>query len=159
MSFNEEKCKVLHIGYHNEKATYTMNGTQLKSIEREKDLGVTISNDLKSSQQCSEPVNKANKIIGLIGRSFEHKSKEVILTLYNSLVRPHFEYCVQALSPYYKKDIHKLERVQRRVTKMIPSLITVTLLILLFLSLMIKSISFLVTPFGLLQVHLRPILF
>ena len=50
MSFNEEKCKVLHIRYQNEKATYTMNGTQLKSIEREKDLGVTISNDLKPSQ-------------------------------------------------------------------------------------------------------------
>ena len=103
MSFNEDKCKILHIGYHNTKASYTMNGTQLKSLEREKDLGVTISNDLKPSQQCSEAVKKANKIIGLIGRSFEHKTKEVILTLYNSLVRPHLEYCVQAWSPYYKK--------------------------------------------------------
>ena len=99
-----------------------MNGTQLKSIEREKDLGVTVSNDLKPSQQCSEVVKKANEIIGFVGRSFEHKSKEVILTLYNLLVQPHLEYCVQARSPYYKKDINKLERVQRRVTKMIPSL-------------------------------------
>ena len=64
-------------------------------------------------------VKKANKIIGLIGRSFEHKSKEVILTLYNSLAWPHLKYCFQAWSPYYEKDIHKLERVQRRVTKMI----------------------------------------
>ena len=63
-----------------------MNGTQPKSIEREKDSGVTISNDLNPSQQCSEVVKKANKIIGLIGRSFEQKSKEVILTRYNSLV-------------------------------------------------------------------------
>ena len=67
-------------------------------------------------------VKKANKIIGLIGRSFEHKSEEVILTLYNSLVQPQLEYCVQAWSPYYKKDMNKLEGVQRRVTKMIPSL-------------------------------------
>ena len=89
MSFNEGKCKVLHIRYQNEKATYTMNGTPLKSIEREKDLGAAISNDLKPSQQCSEVVKKVNKIIGLIGRSFEHKSKEVILTLINSLVRSH----------------------------------------------------------------------
>ena len=103
MSFNEEKCKVLHIGYQNEKAIYMMKGTQLKTIEREKDLGLTISNDLMPSQQCSEVVKKANKIIGFIGRSFKHKSKEVILTLYNSLVRPHLEYCVQACSPYYKK--------------------------------------------------------
>ena len=122
MSFNADKCKVLHIGYLNEKANYSMNGTQLKNVNRETDLGVTISSNLKPSQQCSEVVKKANKIIGFIGRSFEHKSKEVILTLYNSLVRPLLEYCVQSWCPYYQKDINKLERVQRRVTKMIPSL-------------------------------------
>ena len=67
-------------------------------------------------------MKKANKVIGLIGRSFEYKSKDTILTLYNSLVRPLLEYCVQAWCPYYQKDIEKLERVQRRVTKMVPSL-------------------------------------
>ena len=122
MNFNADKCKVLHIGYRNEKANYILNGTQLKSVDREVDLGVTISSNLKPSQQCSEVVKKANKIIGLIGRSFEYKSKDIILTLYNSLVRPHLEYCVQAWCPYYHKDIDKLERVQRRVTKMIPNL-------------------------------------
>ena len=122
MSFNADKCKVLHIGYRNEKAKYFLNGTQLKSVDSEIDLGVTISSSLKPSQQCSEVVKKANKIIGLIGRSFEYKSKDTILTLYNSLVRPLLEYCVQAWCPYYQKDIAKLERVQHRVTKMIPSL-------------------------------------
>ena len=122
MSFNTDKCKVLHIGYRNEKAIYNLNGIQLKSVDSEVDLGVTISSNLKPSQQCSEVVKKANKIIGLIGRSFEYKSKDIILTLYNSLVRPQLEYCVQAWCPYYRKDIDKLERVQRRVTKMIPNL-------------------------------------
>ena len=73
MSFNENKCKVMHIGYRNEKAQYSLNGTQLKSVDSEVDLGVTISNNLKPSQQCSEAIKKANKIIGLIGRSFEYK--------------------------------------------------------------------------------------
>ena len=122
MSFNENKCKVMHIGYRNDKTIYFLNGTQLKSVDSEVDLGVTISNNLKPSQQCSEVIKKANKIIGLIGRSFEYKSKNTILTLYTSLVRPLLEYCVQAWCPYYQKDIDKLERVQRRVTKIIPSL-------------------------------------
>ena len=122
MSFNENKCKVMHIGYRNDKETYILNGTQLKSVDSEVDLGVTISNNLKPSQQCSEVIKKANKIIGLIGRAFEYKSKNTILTLYTSLVRPLLEYCVQAWCPYYQKDIEKLERVQRRVTKMIPRL-------------------------------------
>ena len=122
MFFNVDKCKVLHIGNRNVQANYMMNGKQLAKVEQEKDLGVVISSDLKPSKQCSEVVKTANKLIGFIGRSFESRTEEIILNLYNALVRPHLEYCVQCWSPYYKKDIDKLEGVQRRMTKLIPRL-------------------------------------
>ncbi len=69
---------------------HTLGGTQLKKVDSEVDLGVTISSKIKPSQQCSEALKKANKVIGLIGRSFEYKSWDTILTLYNSLVHPLF---------------------------------------------------------------------
>ena len=111
---------MLHIGNRNPQANYILTGKQLAKVEQEKDLGVVISSDLKPSKQCSEVVKTANKLIGFIGRSSEFRTEEILLNLYHALVRPHLEYCLQCWSPYYKKDIEKLEGVQRRMTKLTP---------------------------------------
>ena len=122
MLFNFGKCKCLHTGHGNENAQYTMGGTVLNTTVKEKDLGLTISADMKVSEQCGIAAAKANQILGLIRRNIVYKEKELIIPLYKTIVRPHLEYCIQAWRPYRKKDIDMLERVQRRATKMIPKL-------------------------------------
>ena len=122
MNFNTSKCKSLHIGRNNIKTNYFMRDTPIDTSSVEKDLGVLISDDLKTTKQSIESVNKANKILGLIGRTLDLKSETSILTLYSTLVRPHLEYCVQFWSPSLRKDIDRIEKVQRRATKMIPRL-------------------------------------
>ena len=108
MLLNFGKCKCIHIGHGN--------------MDEEKDLCVTISADMKVSEQCRIAASKGNQIILLIRRTITNKEKQLIVPLYKAIVRPHLEYCIQAWRPYRKKDIDKLERIQRRATKMIPEL-------------------------------------
>ena len=122
MPFNLDKCKVMHIGNKNVNSKYELLGKEIESCQQEKDLGVIITSDLKPSKQCIEAEKKAQKILGYIKRQFKTRKKETILTLYNSLVRPHLEYAVQFWAPSQRKDIERLEGVQARATKLIPSI-------------------------------------
>ena len=64
----------------------------------------------------------ANRVLGMINRHFQNKSKDIILPLYKSLVRPHLEYCVQAWCPHLRKEVKLIENVQHRATRMITEL-------------------------------------
>ena len=122
MSFNADKCKVLHFGSKNSGYDYTMNGSTLSNVTLEKDLGVVITSDLKPTQQCAAAAARANRVLGLIKRHFNSFSKEIVVNLYKQLVRPHLDYAVQAWSPFYEKDKFLLEQVQRRATRLITEL-------------------------------------
>ena len=106
----------------NPKQDYDMTGRALDRTKLEKDLGVYISDDLASSKQCEEVEKKCHRILSYIKRQFTYLGKDVVLPLYNSLVRPHLEYAVQAWAPTSQADIRRLERVQERATKLIPSI-------------------------------------
>ena len=101
---------------------YKIGDSVLGRTTQEKDLEVTFSADMKVSEQCGIAASKGNQILGLIRRTIMYKEKQLIVPLYKAIVRPHLEYCIQEWRPYRKKDIYKLERIQRRATKMIQEL-------------------------------------
>jgi len=102
MQFNIKKCKVVHFGKRNLGFMYSMEGHCLENVEYEKDLGVVMSKDLKVVQrQCQESYSMANRMLGLISRTFKYKNQEVLLNLYKSMMHPHLEYCCTVWSPHY----------------------------------------------------------
>ena len=70
------------VGHWNEDAQYTMGDTVLNTTVKEKDLGLTISADMKVSEQCGIAAAKGNQILGLIRRYIVYKEKELIILLY-----------------------------------------------------------------------------
>ena len=63
MLFNHWKCKCLHTGQGNEDAHYTMGDTVLNTTVKEKVLGLTISADMKVSEQCAIAAAKGTKFL------------------------------------------------------------------------------------------------
>ncbi|CAM5149037.1 unnamed protein product [Natator depressus] len=119
MKFNNEKCKVMHLGINNKNFCYKLETHHLEVTEEEKDLRVLVDHRMTMSHQCDMAVKKANAVLGCIRRGISSRDKEVLVPLYKVLVRPHLEYCAQFWSPMFKKDEFKLQQVQRRATRMI----------------------------------------
>jgi len=78
MLFNIDKCKVglMHLGLNNVKAKYEMNGKYLEEVIDERDYGVIKQSDLKCIKQCLKAVCTANKVLGMIKRSFSISLKD-----------------------------------------------------------------------------------
>ena len=69
-----------------------------------------LSTYLKVESQCNEACLKANRMLGLIKRTFVVKTPEVMLNLYKTLVRPH-------LNIAYLLGLHITKRIKSSLRK------------------------------------------
>ena len=53
---------------------------------------------------------------------FDYMEKDMFITLYKSIIRPLLEYGTPVWLPFLMKDIHKIESIQHRATKLIPNI-------------------------------------
>jgi len=123
LRFNTDKCSTLHYGNHNPNKTYSLGDgpdkTNIPNNSQECDLGIIFSTDLKFRQNINKCINKANSMIGLVRRTFQHITTKQFRKLYKTLIRPQLEYGNLIWHPRFKKDIESIERVQKRATKLV----------------------------------------
>ena len=125
LKFNAQKCNVLHIGKTNSQKEYFMDSSKqskINSVTHEKDIGVTFDAQLNFDKHISNIVAKANQMTGLLKRSFQYLDRDMFLKLYKAIVRPHLEYANVIWHPLFKRQLHSLECVQRRATKLLDNI-------------------------------------
>ena len=70
LKFNPKKCKVMHLDYnYNPNNEFKLDGIILESIVTEKDLGLTMSHDLKWDSNIKLCIKDANRAICWISRN------------------------------------------------------------------------------------------
>ena len=131
LSFHPDKCKSMTVSkfdtnHHNKYTLKSSNpneaSKQLIHSTKEQDLGVIFDNNLNFDTHVYNQINKANKLLGMIRRSFVNLNETILLPLFKAIVRPHLEYAAPVWSPSKVKLIEDIERVQRRATKLLPTI-------------------------------------
>ena len=123
LPFNVDKCKVMCFSKKtslNMRLPYSINDCFLNFVFCERDLGIILTSSLDPGPHIAKIVAKANFVLGIARKAFSIRNKQVFLLLYKSLVRPQLEYAVQVWNPWKNRDLEKLEKVQKRATRLVP---------------------------------------
>ena len=125
LPFHPKKAKILKFGGAKklEREYYPERGKLLpiSSDNTETDLGVTFDSDLKLGKLFVNKVNKANRLVGLIKRTFQLAFLKFRF-LFRGIVRPHLEYATSIWNPTSVKLQNLIENVQRRASKRVHEL-------------------------------------
>lgn len=117
MELNATKCKVMHCGRGNPRTKFIINERELVIRERERDLGIIMTPNMKWHEQANHAASKANRILGVLRNAFVSRDIGIWKRLYTIYIRPHLEFAVQVWCPYTKGDVRTIEKAQRRATK------------------------------------------
>jgi len=92
---------------------YYLNIEKLKVVAETPYRGIQLQNDLKWNRHVHYVSGKASRTLGMIKRNLRMNNTKLKTTAYKTLVRPAMEYGATAWDPYTKKNINKLEEVQK----------------------------------------------
>ena len=122
LPLNLDKCSVMHLGSKNAFHRYSAGDVLINQTVSERDLGVQIDHQLKFHEHTASVLKKCKSIVAVIKRSFICLNRRLITMLYKALIRPVLEYGNSVWGPSYMGDKVALEKLQRRVTKMVTGL-------------------------------------
>ena len=112
LGFNQEKCKTLKVCQQSEDHwTYKMGDVILAETKEEKDEGVYMDKNLDFKHHVYTTTMKANKLVGLIRRSFKHLDGSIFSKLFKAIVRPYLEYGNTIWFPHLKYLMDEVEDV------------------------------------------------
>lgn len=125
LDMNHKKCTVLRFKRKNHDVpapTYHVDGIPLCVTRTQSDLGVVVDDSLKFHDHVQRTAHKAGGLAQNLLKCTVCRSREFMLQLLVTHIRPVIEYCSCVWNTGYHQDVRLLESVQRRWTKKIEGL-------------------------------------
>ena len=121
VAFNPAKTQTINISLkHNQVLPpLVMSGVQLESADTLHLLGIDISNKLSWTNHVTSIAKRASQRLGALYRVRSYLTKESILYLYKTQIRPILEYCSHLWSRSTATGTALLDRIQNRVNNLI----------------------------------------
>ena len=84
----------MHLGPVHHYGPYYLDGTVIGSdnIDSYKDLGIILDHQFKFQLHTTEVAVKANRLLGLLKKSFDYLDSDMLTKLFTAFVRPTLEY-------------------------------------------------------------------
>ena len=105
---------------------YHINGDFLQTVKSHKDLGVNVDSKLKFHSHIGEAVSKAGGVATNLLKSTLCRSPSFMTALLISNIRPIIDFASQVWNTGFLGDVDLLESVQRRWTKQVHNLSTLS---------------------------------
>ena len=89
------------------------NSTNVQVADSQKHLRLVLDSKLNLNEHIESKITKSNKIIGLMKKLSQFLSREILLTIYKSFVRPNLDYADiiydKPLNESFKKKIESAQ--------------------------------------------------
>ena len=122
LNLNPSKCKYFRISLKTKPVVtkYSIGNSTLEDVEYIRDLGVILDRKLTFSKHIDHAVNKANRALGVLIRSFQRANLRgyinatSVLTSYFAYVRSNMEYCCVIWDGAARAHTDRLYRLEHR---------------------------------------------
>lgn len=122
LKLNVSKTKYMFIGKKTVNRTTPVihiNSEYIEIVNSFKYLGIIIDNKLNFHEHIQHIIKQIAKKIGVLYRASKQLTKHAIQTIYNTIIKPHFQYCSTILFLCTNTDIRKLQVQQNKVMRLI----------------------------------------
>jgi hypothetical protein len=121
LPLNASKCAVVQFSRSKDflKFSYKLGSCTLNVVDDFKLLGVVFNSSLSFATHIDEVCRKVARLTGFVIRLSRSMHYSALLHLFKALILPHLTYCSVIWKPYQKGFLARLERSQRKVTKVL----------------------------------------